>query len=158
MMRTKILASFISAVILGGCTTATEDTATEAVSKASDIWPELAIEVQPDPAVEQKVTALMADMTLEQKVAQMIQPEIRNISVEDMRKYGFGSYLNGGGAFPDNNKHATPDDWVALAEKLYQASVDDSLDGSSIPTMWGTDAVHGHNNVIGATLFPHNIG
>ncbi|NDV92681.1 glycoside hydrolase family 3 protein [Alteromonas sp. 345S023] len=157
-MRTKILASFISAVILGGCTTATEDTATEAVSKASDIWPELAIEVQPDPAVEQKVTALMADMTLEQKVAQMIQPEIRNISVEDMRKYGFGSYLNGGGAFPDNNKHATPDDWVALAEKLYQASVDDSLDGSSIPTMWGTDAVHGHNNVIGATLFPHNIG
>jgi beta-glucosidase len=158
MMRTKILASFISAVILGGCTTATEETATEAVSKASDVWPELTIEVQADPAVEQKVTELMADMTLEQKVAQMIQPEIRNISVEDMRKYGFGSYLNGGGAFPDNNKHATPDDWVALAEKLYQASVDDSLDGSSIPTMWGTDAVHGHNNVIGATLFPHNIG
>ena len=100
----------------------------------------------------------MATMTLEQKVAQMIQPEIRNISVEDMRKYGFGSYLNGGGAFPDDNKHATPDDWVALAERLYQASVDDSVDGSTIPTMWGTDAVHGHNNVVGATLFPHNIG
>ena len=54
----------------------------------------------------------------------MIQLEIRDISVADMRKYGFGSYLNG----------------VAL------------------PTMWGTDAVHGHNNVIGATLFAHNIG
>ena len=75
-----------------------------------------------------------------------------------MRKYGFGSYLNGGGSFPNTNKHATPADWVMLAESMYQASVDDSIDGSKIPTMWGTDAVHGHNNVIGATLFPHNIG
>ena len=41
---------------------------------------------------------------------------------------------------------------------MYEASIDDSLDGSTIPTLWGTDAVHGHNNVIGATLFPHNIG
>ena len=97
-------------------------------------------------------------MSLEQKVAQMIQPEIRDITVEDMRKYGFGSYLNGGGAFPNNDKHATPADWIKLAEDMYQASVDDSLDGNSIPTIWGTDAVHGHNNVIGATLFPHNIG
>lgn len=88
----------------------------------------------------------------------MIQPEIRDITVEDMRKYGFGSYLNGGGAFPNNDKYATPQDWIALAESLYQASVDDSEDGIDIPTMWGTDAVHGHNNVLGATIFPHNIG
>ncbi|MBV1911977.1 MAG: exo 1,3/1,4-beta-D-glucan glucohydrolase, partial [Kangiellaceae bacterium] len=66
--------------------------------------------------------------------------------------------LNGGGAFPNNEKHSTMADWIELAEKMYQASIDDSLDGSNIPTMWGTDAVHGHNNVIGATLFPHNIG
>ncbi|NQZ09355.1 MAG: glycoside hydrolase family 3 C-terminal domain-containing protein, partial [Algicola sp.] len=96
--------------------------------------------------------------TLEQKGAQMIQPEIRDITVADMRKYGFGSYLNGGGSFPNSNKQATPADWIKLAEAMYQASVDDSLDGSAIPTLWGTDAVHGHNNVIGATLFPHNIG
>ena len=102
--------------------------------------------------------SIVDQMSIEQKVAQMIQPEIRDITVEDMRRYGFGSYLNGGGAFPNNNKHATPADWIQLAEDMYQASVDDSLDGSSIPTMWGTDAVHGHNNVIGATLFPHNIG
>nr|MDC2854812.1 exo 1,3/1,4-beta-D-glucan glucohydrolase [Ningiella sp. W23] len=108
--------------------------------------------------MEQKIADMLKSMTLEQKIAQMIQPEIRNITVEDMRKYGFGSYLNGGGSFPNNNKHATPEDWVDLAEKMYQASIDDSLDGSTIPTMWGTDAVHGHNNVIGATLFPHNIG
>lgn len=131
-----------------------------AVNKAknTNIWPVLEFEVKKDSKVEAKVAKILASMTLEQKIAQMIQPEIRDITVEDMRKYGFGSYLNGGGAFPDNNKHATPADWIKLAESLYQASVDDSLDGSTIPTMWGTDAVHGHNNVIGATLFPHNIG
>ena len=126
--------------------------------KNIDIWPRLDIAVKPNEQVEAKVDALIAKMTLEQKVAQMIQPEIRDITIEDMRKYGFGSYLNGGGAFPNNDKHATPQDWIKLAEDLYQASIDDSLDGAAIPTMWGTDAVHGHNNVVGATLFPHNIG
>ncbi|MDR6984967.1 beta-glucosidase [Rheinheimera pacifica] len=151
------LLSLSCAVILTACAKApTEpDTVTD---KAAAIWPELQLPVAKDAAVEQKITDLMADMTLAQKVAQMIQPEIRDITVEDMRKYGFGSFLNGGGAFPNDNKHATPADWIALAEAMYQASVDDSLDGSRIPTMWGTDAVHGHNNVIGATLFPHNIG
>ncbi|MEL0647836.1 glycoside hydrolase family 3 N-terminal domain-containing protein [Pseudoalteromonas agarivorans] len=129
-----------------------------ALSKTEQIWPKLNIAVKQDPAIEAKIADYLKTMTLEQKVAQMIQPEIRDITVEDMRKYGFGSYLNGGGAFPNGDKHATPMDWVGLAESFYQASVDDSLDGTSIPTMWGTDAVHGHNNVIGATLFPHNIG
>ncbi|MDP5033019.1 MAG: exo 1,3/1,4-beta-D-glucan glucohydrolase [Paraglaciecola sp.] len=126
--------------------------------RAADIWPKLDIAVKQDQQVEAKVHALMASMTLEQKVAQMIQPEIRDITVEDMRKYGFGSYLNGGGAFPNNNKHSSANDWIKLADDMYLASVDDSVDGTNIPTMWGTDAVHGHNNVIGATLFPHNIG
>jgi beta-glucosidase len=127
-------------------------------NNVAKIWPKLESDVKKKASVEQRVTTLLATMTLQQKVAQMIQPEIRDITIEDMRKYGFGSYLNGGGGFPNNNKNSTPADWVSLAEKMYQASVDDSLDGSKIPTMWGTDAVHGHNNVIGATLFPHNIG
>jgi len=154
--------------LLAGCNTAKQDsvaviepkqTALTSEKSAADIgiWPKLDISVKADVKIEAKISSLLASMTLEQKVAQMIQPEIRDISIEDMRKYGFGSYLNGGGAFPNNDKHATPSDWVNLAEAMYQASIDDSLDGSKIPTMWGTDAVHGHNNVIGATLFPHNI-
>ena len=127
-------------------------------TRGIDIWPRLDFSRTYNPEIEKKVEALLASMTLEQKVAQMIQPEIRDFTVEDMRRYGFGSFLNGGGAFPNNNKHSKPEDWIELAEQMYQASVDDSLDGSSIPAMWGTDAVHGHNNVIGATLFPHNIG
>lgn len=121
-------------------------------------WPVLAKALPADAALEQRLNGILSKMTLEQKIAQMIQPEIRDITIEDMRKYGFGSYLNGGGAFPNNNKHATAADWIKLADDLYQASIDASVDGTNIPTMWGTDAVHGHNNVIGATIFPHNIG
>ncbi|MGM0526071.1 MAG: glycoside hydrolase family 3 protein [Pseudomonadota bacterium] len=147
---TTAIAMALSATV--GCSPATSH------QSEKEIWPRLNLPVKQQSDMEQRIDVLLDKMTLEQKVAQMIQPEIRDITVEDMRKYGFGSYLNGGGAFPNNDKYATPQDWIALAESLYQASVDDSVDGIDIPTMWGTDAVHGHNNVLGATIFPHNIG
>ena len=111
-----------------------------------------------DVGEEARIDAILATLTLEQKVAQMIQPEIRDVSVEDQRRYGFGSVLNGGGSFPGGDKHASPSDWLALADAFYDASLDRSLGSAGIPVIWGTDAVHGHNNVYGATLFPHNIG
>tara|TARA_R110002167_G_scaffold84295_8_gene229247 strand:- start:10340 stop:12874 length:2535 start_codon:yes stop_codon:yes gene_type:complete len=158
-LHCALLASFVA---LTACNQSTENeakiTSGQSSSKVPDFWPKLDIQIKPNAAVEEQVAKLLSAMTLEQKVAQTIQPEIRDITVEDMRRYGFGSYLNGGGAFPNNDKHATPQDWIAHAQSMYLASIDDSLDGSTIPTMWGTDAVHGHNNVIGATLFPHNIG
>jgi len=108
--------------------------------------------------MEKKIAELLARMTLEQKVGQMVQAEIRDATPEDVRKYRLGSILNGGGAFPGNDKHATVADWVKLADQFYDASMDTSGGAPAIPVIWGTDAVHGHNNVIGATLFPHNIG
>ncbi len=156
MKLSKITLLSSSLILLAtGCSVELSD---KINTKESKPWAPIKSEVKTDPVIEAKVSKLLSSMTLEQKVAQMIQPEIRDITEEDMRKYGFGSYLNGGGAFPKNNKHSTPQDWIELAETMYQASIDDSVDGSAIPTMWGTDAVHGHNNVIGATLFPHNIG
>ena len=157
----KALLMMLFPMIILGCNQSeitVEKTVVAKAKESSTPWSKLDFDVKPDAKLESKIVEILSGMTLEQKVAQMIQPEIRDISPEDMRKYGFGSYLNGGGAFPSNNKHATPQDWINLAEQMYQASIDDSLDGSTIPTMWGTDAVHGHNNVIGATLFPHNIG
>ena len=157
--KIKYLAVSVAALVLGACSEQPHTSGSVATPINNDaIWPKSESTVAEHHDVEAQVEKILAGMTLEQKIAQMIQPEIRDISVEDMRRYGFGSYLNGGGAFPNNDKHAKVSDWVAFAEKMYQASVDDSLDGSTIPTMWGTDAVHGHNNVIGATLFPHNIG
>lgn len=104
------------------------------------------------------VDALMASMSLQQKVAQMIQGEIKHVSPDDVRTYGIGSVLNGGGSFPNQDKKASLEDWVALADAYREASLDTSQGSSGIPLLWGTDAVHGHNNVIGATIFPHNIG
>lgn len=154
-----------AALVIAGCQSPETDSNKQTyenmpsdTAKVPDYWPKITFRTSNHDDVEAKVQALLNTMTIEQKVAQVIQPEIRDVTVEDMRTYGFGSYLNGGGAFPNNDKHATPNDWVALAEAMYQASIDDAIDGSTIPTMWGTDAVHGHNNVVGATLFPHNIG
>ncbi len=106
----------------------------------------------------ERVETLLASMTLEQKVGQMIQGEIKWVTPDDVRRYGLGSVLNGGGSFPYGKKLATVDEWLALADAFYAASVDTSEGSAGIPIIWGTDAVHGHNNVIGATLFPHNIG
>lgn len=111
-----------------------------------------------DAGIERKLDQLLSTMTLEQKVAQMIQPEIGYLTVEKMRQYGFGSYLNGGNTAPYGIKQADQSTWLRYADEMYQASVDASMDGSTIPTIWGTDAMHGHSNVYGATLFPHNIG
>jgi beta-glucosidase len=121
-------------------------------------WPLVKSPVVRDPRIEARITALLGQLTLEQKVAQMVQADIRYTTPEDVRKYRIGSILNGGGAFPGNNKHATVADWVSLADRFYDASMDTSQGGPAIPEFWGTDAVHGHNNVIGATLFPHNVG
>ncbi|WP_448250200.1 glycoside hydrolase family 3 N-terminal domain-containing protein [Thalassotalea agariperforans] len=108
--------------------------------------------------MEQRIKALLAKMTLEQKIGQMLQPEIRSITPAEVEKYHIGSILNGGGAFPNNDKYASVQDWVALADAFYQASMSNKPGRTPIPIIWGTDAVHGHNNVIGATYFPHNIG
>ena len=107
--------------------------------------------------IDRRVEALLSTLTLEQKVAQMIQGEIKHVTPEDVRVYGLGSVLNGGGSFPAQNKHASVQDWVDLADAYFLASVDTSAGSAGIPIIWGTDAVHGHNNVVGATIFPHNI-
>jgi beta-glucosidase len=109
-------------------------------------------------SIEPQVQEILSSMTLEQKVGQMIQGEIRFMSPQDVKDYFIGSVLNGGGAFPNNDQNASIDDWLALADAYYSASMDTSAGGAGIPIIWGTDAVHGHNNVVGATLFPHNIG
>lgn len=125
---------------------------------ASVQWPYVNTGLERDPQMENLLDQILARMTLEQKVAQMIQPEIGYLSLAQMRKYGFGSYLNGGNTAPYGKKRASVDVWLKYADEMYQASVDASQDGSRIPAIWGTDAMHGHSNVYGATLFPHNIG
>lgn len=120
-------------------------------------WPALTSAVAKDEAVEARIDALIGRMTLEEKVGQMLQPEIRQVTPEDFTNFHLGSVLNGGGSTPNNNKYATADDWVKMADGFWHASVDKRDGRVGIPMMWGSDAVHGVGNVIGATLFPHNI-
>ena len=101
---------------------------------------------------------IVTEMTLEQKVGQMIQPEIGYITLEEISQYGIGSVLNGGGSHPYGNRAATPEAWLRFARELREASLKPSNSSLGIPLIWGTDAVHGHNNLRGATIFPHNIG
>jgi len=134
--------------------------AAPSVSSASSSavnWPALTSEVKRDSALEARIDELLAQMTVEEKVGQIIQPEIKQVTPEDVRNYHLGSVLNGGGTTPNNDKYAAIQDWVDLADSYYQASIDTSDGRLGIPIMWGTDAVHGVGNVIGATLFPHNI-
>jgi len=102
------------------------------------------------------VDRLLDRMTLEQKVGQILQPDLDFVSFEDIKKYQLGSVLNGGNTAPFRNNDATPDDWKKYAKELFNNSP--IVDGIVIPVLWGTDAVHGHSNIKGATLFPHNIG
>ena len=99
---------------------------------------------------------ILNNMTLEQKVGHVIMPEINSVTPEEVKKYQFGTILNGGGGFPNQNKNSSVQDWKNLSKSYYEASP--IIDGVRVPILWGTDAVHGHNNVIGATIFPHNIG
>lgn len=124
----------------------------------AEIWPELTPPLPSDAELEARVDALLKRMTLREKVGQVIQAEIRSVTPRDVRRYDLGSVLNGGGSFPGENKHASPESWLALADAFHEASTDTSDGGVGIPVIWGVDAVHGHNNVIGATIFPHNIG
>jgi beta-glucosidase len=111
----------------------------------------------PDAALDARVRSIVAGMTLEQKVGQMTQADIRSITPDDVRRYYIGSVLNGGGAWPSMNMHSSVDDWLKLSDAYYRASMSTDMK-VKVPVIWGTDAVHGHNNVYGATLFPHNIG
>lgn len=120
-------------------------------------WPTVRSAIAKDAALEQRVRDIVSKMTLAQKIGQMTQPEIKNATPEDVKRYYLGSVLNGGGSWPNGNKHAKAAEWLALAQRYHEASMATDM-AVKVPVVWGTDAVHGHNNVFGATLFPHNIG
>lgn len=120
-------------------------------------WPQL--EPQQDPEIEAFVEALLERMTLEQKIGQVIQAEIQYVTPEEVHEFGLGSVLNGGGSFPGRDREAPVAAWSELAADFHAAALQPRPDGRpAIPLLWGTDAVHGHSNVRGATVFPHNIG
>ncbi len=122
------------------------------------LWPRAHWPIAASASTERRIAALLARMTIEEKVGQVIQADIASVTPDDARTYHLGSILNGGNSAPGGDDFAPPAKWLALADAFYAASVDKRGGRVGIPILWGTDAVHGHSNIVGATLFPHNIG
>lgn len=113
-----------------------------------------AVEIYKDATqpVEARVADLLSRMTLDEKIGQMIQAEMPMVSPDEVKEYMLGSVLSGGGSVPVPN---TPEAWCDMIDGYQKAAMSTRL---QIPYIYGSDAVHGHNNAYGATIFPHNIG
>jgi beta-glucosidase len=122
------------------------------------LWQRANVDRFSDPSLDARARNILARMTLEEKVGQVIQADSASVSPEDVRNYNLGSVLSGGNSAPGDKPYATAAQWVEAADAYFEASIDRSDGGVGVPIIWGIDAVHGHNNVIGGTIFPHNIG
>lgn len=107
----------------------------------------------PKQPVERRVKDLLGRMTLEEKIGQMTQIDRLVASADVIKQYGIGSVLSGGGSVP--SRTASPETWIDMVNGFQQGALGTRL---KIPMVYGIDAVHGHNGVYRATIFPHNIG
>ncbi|MGH7942165.1 MAG: glycoside hydrolase family 3 protein, partial [Limisphaerales bacterium] len=104
--------------------------------------------------VEARVADLLAQMTLDEKIGQMVQADLDCVTnLSDIETYGFGSMLSGGDSKPAGPNN--PQNWLNTVNRLQSWALKTRL---KIPLLYGIDAVHGHNDVIGTTIFPHHIG
>lgn len=122
-----------------------------------ELWPAAKSVGLFDAKTEAQITQIMADMTLEEKVGQMIQADTASIKPDDLRKYPLGSILAGGSSPPLNGIDRSPaGPWIDTVHAFDAISMEARPGHTQIPIMFGIDAVHGNNNIVGATLFPHN--
>src|SRR5580692_5405757 len=147
-----------------------------------NLWPKAASAASTTDRTERFVDRLLSQLSVEEKVGQMIQADIASISPAELRQYKLGSILAGGNAAPGNILRTTPQAWLNLTDAFFRASLTDAaavdaaaVDAAAvdaavahvgtagagvhrpIPILFGIDAVHGHAKVIGATIFPHNV-
>ena len=136
--------------------------ATEAAAQEANPanWPQIASpDAMTDAETEAMITRLIARMSLEEKIGQMIQADIASILPGDLRRYPLGSVLAGGSSAPLGKPDRSPGkDWADTAMAFEQVAMEERAGHVAIPLLFGVDAVHGNNNIVGATLFPHNIG
>ena len=102
--------------------------------------------------IKARVTDLLSRMTLDEKIGQMTLVEKDSIYPTDLTDWGIGGLLSGGGGSPDSN---TPAAWAEMVANFQSYALDSRL---GIPMIYGVDAVHGHNNLKGAVIFPQEIG
>src|SRR3954447_9350565 len=121
-------------------------------------WPSVRSAVARDPKVEARIASSLSHMSVEEKVGQIVQADINFVTPADVRKYKLGSILAGGNSAPHDDNKAPAADWLKQADAFWNASQSADWKGEKIPLIYGIDAVHGHANIVGATVFPQNIG
>ncbi|WP_148614485.1 glycoside hydrolase family 3 protein [Nocardioides rubriscoriae] len=131
-------------------TTTTATTTATAVPARGDTLPYQ----DPRLPVAERVADLLGRMTIQEKVGQMTQAERADVAADPslITTWHLGSVLSGGGSTPARN---TPKAWADMVDTFQRAATSDRL---GIPLLYGVDSVHGHGNLLGATVFPHNIG
>ncbi len=154
----RLAALFLtSALALTGAASAQQAPAVAAAARANPAaWPQAHSPAAiTDPATEKAIDALLARMTIEQKVGQVVQGDISSVTPADLARYPLGSILAGGNSGPYGDERADAATWARMVNDYRAASM---KAGAGVPILFGVDAVHGHSNVPGATIFPHNIG
>ncbi|MCC4233333.1 exo 1,3/1,4-beta-D-glucan glucohydrolase [Sphingobium soli] len=157
-MSMRLAALFLtSALALTGAASAQQAPAVAAAARANPAaWPQAHSPAAiTDPATEKAIDALLARMTIEQKVGQVVQGDISSVTPADLARYPLGSILAGGNSGPYGDERADAATWARMVNDYRAASM---KAGVGVPILFGVDAVHGHSNVPGATIFPHNIG
>jgi beta-glucosidase len=147
-------------VVVGATAAAAPDqnSSIPAQSVHAKLWPSTAHAAVDSSLVDPFVERLLSQLTLEEEVGQMIQADIASITPAELRQYKLGSILAGGNAAPGNNVRSTPQAWLDLTNDFYQASLETGGTHQAIPILFGIDAVHGNAKIMGATIFPHNVG
>ncbi|MER6941516.1 glycoside hydrolase family 3 protein, partial [Nocardioides sp. NPDC000441] len=146
------LAGLLCATLLvaPASTAASPTVSTDALTRSDHALPYK----NPRLATKTRVADLLARMTLAEKVGQMAQAERADVAANpgQIAELGLGSVLSGGGSTPAEN---TPEAWADTVDAFQEQALSTRL---GIPLLYGVDAVHGHGNLNGATVFPHNIG
>ena len=158
-MQRSALAMATALLLAGTALAAAPEESAGAATVHPELWPAAKSPAAiTDAATEKRIDDLMARMTIEQKVGQLIQADISTVTPKDLETYPLGSILAGGNSGPNGNERSSAADWAKLVGEFRAVSLRPQDNGVAIPIIFGVDAVHGHNNIPGATLFPHNIG
>ncbi len=159
--RIAATAVVVAAALLAGCTgsgsggaatTTTTGGGTSTTAAPGGAVEASAVYLDPAAPVEDRVEDLLARMTLAEKIGQMTQVDQSRMRPGDVAAFAIGSVLSGGGGYPPTNNARN---WAAMVDGFQREAMATRL---GIPLLYGVDAIHGHNNVRGATIFPQEVG
>lgn len=148
----SLILIIIVSIVAGSCSNVVKTDNTAPGIKSTISGKETATIYDGKKSIDENITKFLQEMTLEEKVGQMLQVEQREISVKDTKKYFIGSIFAAGGSAPEEN---TMEKWAEMTQQFKAAALETRL---GIPLLFAVDAVHGNNNMKDTIIFPHNIG